>query len=284
MKTYKLLPLFVLSLSTLCASGNVMDVAKKHGHVAFYKMIMASEKLKAAATAEIGGEKSLAPFTVFVPTNEAIMKYKDADKETLKEMVQLLVVPGQNFATRKALQEDTIPTVSGSLLSVEGDTIRPEEGGTQATIIDGPLPASNGVVYVIDAMLSEEEATTEPELPAEEEKTDKQEKQEEAADAAPATVTHKQPEKGTVQHVQPQTLVEQARLQKGLPLAHTASERATSAAPLAALNTSVKKLTDAVAGLTTQLKASRTSSRLDLQELEHEIEHEHDTIKLPALR
>jgi hypothetical protein len=96
----------------------------------------------------------MAPYTVFVPTDAAIKPHLKKDKEALKDMFQLLVVPGRGVASKEKLAEDSLPTVGGELVVVKGDVVTLEDGGTTAKIVGGPHKASNGVVYEIDGMLS----------------------------------------------------------------------------------------------------------------------------------
>ena len=339
------------------APGNVMKVAQAKGHTVFYKMVMTSDKLGPAATAEEGAENSMAPFTVFVPTNKAIGAHKDTDKEKLKDMVKLLVVPGQKFASKEELAKDTVPTVAGTLLKVTGDKVTPEDGGNTVNIVDGPLKASNGVVYVIDEMLSTEsgentqstndappEAGVQPPLPPEDkvdeqndldpgsepgttetEVSNKSKKDtvptdnvdgspigvgedgaDTSANTSDATITNNDSpaEAGTQQNIG--GLIAQAREQKGItsePItnAQTTDKKVESEAPTpssltqqntARLEASVRKLTDTIADLTTQLKAmppmrrmrgARDHDDIDLAQIEEEIDSDSNVIKLPEI-
>ncbi len=98
------------------------------------------------------------PFTVFAPTNEAFSSIQDTvdtllkpeNKDDLTSVLTYHVVPGElNAADLTDGQE--LETVNGETLtvSVEGDTVKVGD----ATVVQADVPASNGVVHVIDTVL-----------------------------------------------------------------------------------------------------------------------------------
>ena len=101
--------------------------------------------------------KSDGPFTVFAPTDEAFAKLPAgtieallADKEKLTAILTYHVVAGKVLAG-DVISLDAATTVQGSdvSISVEGDTVK--VGGATVTATD--VPASNGVIHVIDTVL-----------------------------------------------------------------------------------------------------------------------------------
>lgn len=99
------------------------------------------------------------PYTVFAPTNAAFQGLpkgtldtllKPANKDQLTSVLTYHVVPGKVMAAQlKDGQELT--TVNGDKLkvSINGKTVK--VGG--ATVTKADVPASNGVVHVIDSVL-----------------------------------------------------------------------------------------------------------------------------------
>jgi uncharacterized surface protein with fasciclin (FAS1) repeats len=97
------------------------------------------------------------PFTVFAPTDEAFAKVPKAtlaallqDKDQLKQVLLYHVVPGRVMAAQAA-QLDSATTAQG-----QSFTIRSQGGKVMinsATVIQADIPASNGVIHVIDTVL-----------------------------------------------------------------------------------------------------------------------------------
>jgi uncharacterized surface protein with fasciclin (FAS1) repeats len=97
------------------------------------------------------------PFTVFAPTDEAFAKVPKAtlaallqDKDQLKQVLLYHVVPGRVMAAQAA-QLDSAKTAQG-----QSFTIRSQGGKVMingATVIQADIPASNGVIHVIDSVL-----------------------------------------------------------------------------------------------------------------------------------
>jgi len=95
------------------------------------------------------------PYTIFAPTNEAFAKLSDAelsallaDREALARVLSYHVVPG-SFTTADITEDMTgFPTLEGSELPIT------EEGVGDATVTAVNIPASNGVVFAIDTVLT----------------------------------------------------------------------------------------------------------------------------------
>lgn len=95
------------------------------------------------------------PFTVFAPTNDAFAALPEgtldallADIPKLTKILQQHVVSG-NLSSTEVLAEATLTSLFGQELVIAADG--PSIGGVSISTVD--LPASNGVIHVIDAVL-----------------------------------------------------------------------------------------------------------------------------------
>ena len=97
------------------------------------------------------------PFTVFAPTNDAFAALPDGlvdqlllpcNKEALTAVLTYHVVAGKVMAAD--IQPGDVATVEGSTVTLATDS-----GVTvnDATVVTADVPASNGVVHIIDAVL-----------------------------------------------------------------------------------------------------------------------------------
>lgn len=131
------------------AAGTIVDVAVDAGQ---FKTLAAA--LEAAGLVET--LQGPGPFTVFAPTDEAFAKLPAgaledllANPEQLEAVLLLHVVSGQVMAADVAgLSEAT--AMSGGILPI--DTSNGVKIGA-ATVIKADVPASNGVIHVIDTVL-----------------------------------------------------------------------------------------------------------------------------------
>ena len=103
--------------------------------------------------------KGPGPFTVFAPTDEAFAKLpagtldnllKPENKAMLKRVLTYHVVPG------KVMAADAAKVVSAK--AVSGDALPIKVTGNNVTVgkarvVKADIPASNGVIHVIDAVL-----------------------------------------------------------------------------------------------------------------------------------
>lgn len=110
----------------------------------------------------VGTLKGEGPFTVFAPTDEAFAKLpagtvesllKPENKEKLKEILLLHVVPGSVYAA-DVVKLTEAKTAGGKTLSIS------TEGGVKvgtatgkATVTKTDIKASNGVIHVIDSVI-----------------------------------------------------------------------------------------------------------------------------------
>lgn len=99
------------------------------------------------------------PFTAFVPSNEAFDKYgkdklqelnKPENNEKLTNLLLYHIVSGKYMA--KSLKPMSLKTVNGKPIEIKGD----QENFTvnQAKIIKTDLVGPNGVIHVIDEVLT----------------------------------------------------------------------------------------------------------------------------------
>jgi len=105
------------------------------------------------------------PFTVFAPTDAAFAKLPKgtldgllADKAKLTKVLTYHVVPGDIRAADLKGRADkngfvTLKTVEGSDLTIHLTTKGVNVGREMADVTSADVPASNGVIHVIDAVL-----------------------------------------------------------------------------------------------------------------------------------
>ena len=103
--------------------------------------------------------KGPGPFTVFAPTDEAFAKLpesalddllKPENKAKLRRVLTAHVVPG------RVTSSDVVKLKSAK--AVSGDTLAIAANGSQvmvatATVVKTDIPASNGVIHVIDSVI-----------------------------------------------------------------------------------------------------------------------------------
>jgi uncharacterized surface protein with fasciclin (FAS1) repeats len=98
------------------------------------------------------------PFTVFAPTDEAFAKLpkatledllKPENKERLAAILTYHVIPGKIMAADVVTTDAT--TVNGKKLSIKVNAGKVKVG--KANVVKTDIPASNGVIHVIDTVL-----------------------------------------------------------------------------------------------------------------------------------
>lgn len=171
-KMFKLFSSVMLSLTLMtgitayAASGDIVDVASKNGSFKILEAALAKADL-------VGALQGAGPFTVFAPTDAAFEKLlKDlnitADQllahPQLKDVLLYHVVDGKVMST--ALTDGMMAkTLQGENLKVDlKDGVKINDA--KVTIAD--LPATNGVIHVIDTVLVPKafKQVTEPVVPA----------------------------------------------------------------------------------------------------------------------
>jgi uncharacterized surface protein with fasciclin (FAS1) repeats len=140
------------------AEGNIVEVAQSAGD--FTTLVAAVE---AAGLAETLSEPG--PFTVFAPTDEAFAALPAGTVDQLLEdptgpLADILtyhVVPGEVLAADVAtLAGQEVTTVNGATftVNVDGATVSlTDAAGNTVNVVTTDIPASNGVIHVIDGVL-----------------------------------------------------------------------------------------------------------------------------------
>lgn len=135
-----------MSIASAAMGGDVVDTLRTEGLNEFVAA------LEAAGLAEM--LRAEGPFTIFAPTDEAFATLPVAireDPETLTVVLQrhlvvdrVLVADLANLSSALTIQGDTLTlaTTGDGTLTVEG-----------ASVIRPDIPAANGVIHVIDAVL-----------------------------------------------------------------------------------------------------------------------------------
>jgi len=133
------------------APGTIVDVAVGAGS---FKTLVAA--VKAAGLAEtLSGP---GPFTVFAPTDDAFAKLppgtvdsllKPENKAKLKAILLYHVVAGKVLSTD--LKAGSVKTLNGEDVTIDLSGSSPKVN--DATVIKADIPASNGVIHVIDTVL-----------------------------------------------------------------------------------------------------------------------------------
>lgn len=110
----------------------------------------------------VGTLKGTGPFTVFAPTDEAFAKLppgtvetllKPENKEKLKEILLLHVIPGKVYAADVVKLKEA-KTAGGSTVSISTDGgVKVGTASGSANVVKTDIKTSNGVIHVIDAVI-----------------------------------------------------------------------------------------------------------------------------------
>jgi uncharacterized surface protein with fasciclin (FAS1) repeats len=132
------------------ASADIIETAKAAG--SFNTLAKAIEA--AGLTETLKGE---GPFTVFAPTDEAFAKLPEGtvesllqDKEKLATILKYHVVAGE-VSSSQAMKISEAKTVADKSLKISKSGKKLMVGN--ATVTQADIPASNGVIHVIDTVL-----------------------------------------------------------------------------------------------------------------------------------
>lgn len=145
-------PFLAATTTTSSGPGDIVEVASSNG--SFNTLVAAVQAADLVDTL-----KSPGPFTVFAPTDEAFAALPEGTVESLllpenkDQLVAVLtyhVVPGKIMAADLPAGQADIATVQGSTARID-TTNGPKIDG--ANIVATDVPASNGVVHVIDAVI-----------------------------------------------------------------------------------------------------------------------------------
>ena len=103
--------------------------------------------------------KGVGPFTVFAPTDEAFAELPDGTLETLlkpenKEKLRRILT--YHVVAGKVMASDVVKLQSARAVSGDTITVKVEDGVVHvenATVTSADVPASNGVIHVIDSVI-----------------------------------------------------------------------------------------------------------------------------------
>jgi uncharacterized surface protein with fasciclin (FAS1) repeats len=150
-KTVMLAGVLALAISSAASAADLVDTAvagKFNTLVAAVKAADLVDTLKGAG-----------PFTVFAPTDEAFANLpagvledllKPENKAKLQNVLTYHVVPGRVMA-RDVVKLNSAKTAQGGSLN-----IKTSDGGVMvnnARVVKADVPASNGVIHVIDTVI-----------------------------------------------------------------------------------------------------------------------------------
>jgi len=139
--------------SVAAKASDIVDTAVSAGQ--FQTLVAA---VKAAGLVEV--LKGKGPYTVFAPTDEAFAKLpagtiemllKPENKDQLVAILTYHVVPGKVMSSDIAGKTAMVETIEGSKLSINAtDGVMVDS----AKVISADIEASNGVIHVIDTVIS----------------------------------------------------------------------------------------------------------------------------------
>lgn len=130
---------------------SIVDILTEEGR--FTTLVAALDQ--AGLTDRLQGE---GPFTIFAPTDEAFARLPEgtvddwfANPQALTDVLLYHVVEGQDMAADVAAMTSATALTGKALdITVDGETVKVNG----ATVLDTDLAASNGVVHVIDTVLT----------------------------------------------------------------------------------------------------------------------------------
>jgi uncharacterized surface protein with fasciclin (FAS1) repeats len=158
----RLAALTTLAFVAACGGGddpaptpNIVGVAKTQANLSIL--------VEAVVAADLAGTLSdPGPFTVFAPTNDAFAALLAelgvtkaqllADKPLLTQVLTYHVVSGKVLKAQVPVNTP-IATVQGETFTVSPALVITDQRGRTANIVATDVPASNGVVHVIDKVI-----------------------------------------------------------------------------------------------------------------------------------
>jgi len=141
-----------LAVCTLLGAAPPKDIVETAAAAGTFKSLATA--LQAAGLVET--LKGPGPFTVFAPTDEAFAKIPKADLDALlKDKAKLTAVLtyhvfAGNAGSADLKQLKDLSTANGGRLKIDASKGLKVDN---ATVIKADVPASNGVIHVIDAVL-----------------------------------------------------------------------------------------------------------------------------------
>jgi uncharacterized surface protein with fasciclin (FAS1) repeats len=147
----------------------IVDLAGSNPTFSSLVAALDQENLVDVLDANVGETGSLAPFTVFAPTNQAFVDLIDADPNdglnnigdilalaTLSDILQFHVVAGTAVRAGGITDDAPVDPITAGTFSIDLDTTPPEitvNGSVVARIIATDVTATNGVIHAIDFIL-----------------------------------------------------------------------------------------------------------------------------------
>jgi len=153
MKRLAALAVFALLVSARPAAAQTKDIVDTAAAAGTFKSLAAA--LQAAGLVQT--LKGPGPFTVFAPTDEAFAKIPKADLDALlKDKAKLTAVLSYHVFAGNANSTDLrglkdLSTVQGGRIKIEATKTSLKVDA--ATVVKADIPASNGVIHVIDTVL-----------------------------------------------------------------------------------------------------------------------------------
>lgn len=139
------------------AKMNVVQVAQSNSDLS-----VLVEAVQAAGLTDMLSDPN-AHYTIFAPTNEAFMQAMKetgmtkaqlfADKAMLRKVLGYHVISGDMAMYAKNVKPGNVMTASKDTLMVTNQGKLMDENGRTANIVKTDIPATNGVVHVIDRVL-----------------------------------------------------------------------------------------------------------------------------------
>jgi len=133
-------------------SDNIVQVASKAGS---FNTLLAAAK----AAGLVGALEGEGPLTVFAPTDDAFAKLPAGTVETLlkpENMDQLKAILLYHVVEGKVTAEQVVKLTSAKTLEGQSVKIAVKDGKVYvdgAQVIKADVPASNGVIHVIDSVI-----------------------------------------------------------------------------------------------------------------------------------
>jgi uncharacterized surface protein with fasciclin (FAS1) repeats len=153
MKKLRALVVIGLLTSAMPVAAQSKDIVDTAASAGTFKSLAAA--LQAAGLVQT--LKGPGPFTVFAPTDEAFAKIPKADLDALlKDKAKLTAVLSYHVFAGNANSSDLrqlkdLSTVQGGRIKIEATktTLKVDA----ATVIKADVPASNGIIHVVDTVL-----------------------------------------------------------------------------------------------------------------------------------
>ncbi len=152
MKRQFALALFTALVSAIPVAAQPKDIVETAAAAGTFKSLAAA--LQAAGLVQT--LKGPGPFTVFAPTDEAFAKIPKADLDALlKDKVKLTAVLSYHVFAGNANSGDLrmlkdLSTVQGGRIKIDASKGLKVDA---ATVVKADVPASNGIIHVIDTVL-----------------------------------------------------------------------------------------------------------------------------------